>query len=171
MNNRLASDKATFIMIKSDACHRGHVLHILDKFSKEGILLAAMWMTSLTDDQINEFYKDHVDKPYFEGLKHSVSGEVVVCIMGNQQFEFDMIKHVRELIGATNSSEADPESIRGIFGGHRFYRNTPIADNAIHASDSYSSFLREASMFFPNVVRRLIDNKWPDSPEGESAQQ
>ena len=53
------------------------------------------------------------------------------------------IPRLRNLVGTTASREVPPDTLRGMFGGHIFNADAPIAANAIHASDSATSFVRE----------------------------
>jgi nucleoside-diphosphate kinase len=48
------------------------------------------------------------------------------------------------MVGATNSSEAAPGTIRGDFG-------LGTTENIIHASDSYESFINESRIIFAGI--------------------
>jgi nucleoside-diphosphate kinase len=98
----------------------------------------------ISEPLINEFYKDHRDAPYWKNLKESISGPVAIMLIYSDKY-IDVISAFRSLVGATNSLEAEPGTIRNEFGdkisGIR-------ARNAIHASDSKESFLREMALFY-----------------------
>ena len=55
------------------------------------------------------------------------------------------IKAVRSLIGPTDSTVAEPSTIRGLFG-------TDKRKNAIHASDSKESAIVEIARFFEGMT-------------------
>jgi nucleoside-diphosphate kinase len=54
----------------------------------------------------------------------------------------DVVRGMRQIMGATDPLEATPGSIRGDFA-------TDIGENIVHGSDSPESATREISLFFP----------------------
>jgi len=65
------------------------------------------------------------------------SGPVVgICIEGE-----DIVKRIRDFIGATDPKKAAPGTIRALYG-------TDISHNAVHASDSPENAERELKFFF-----------------------
>jgi nucleoside-diphosphate kinase len=128
----------TLIIIKPDAVKKKIIGKILDKFESNGFRIKALRMIHLDEQKAKEFYSIHKEKPFFEDLiKFITSGPVVVAIIEGD----DSIKRVRELIGDTNPAKAREGTIRREFG-------TNVTMNAIHASDSYESFIREAKVIF-----------------------
>ncbi|MEM3530653.1 MAG: nucleoside-diphosphate kinase, partial [Nitrososphaerales archaeon] len=65
------------------------------------------------------------------------SGPIVAALIEGE----NAIKIVREMIGPTNPKEAPKGTIRGDFA-------KSITENAIHASDSFESFLKEYEVIF-----------------------
>jgi nucleoside-diphosphate kinase len=53
----------------------------------------------------------------------------------------DAVNKVRAIIGATRPNEAAPGTVRRDFG-------TSVTQNAIHASDSVESFIKESKIIF-----------------------
>ena len=68
------------------------------------------------------------------------SGPVVVAILEKA----NAVKSYRELIGATNPSEADEGTIRNLFG-------KSLQQNAVHGSDSDENAEIEANFFFSEI--------------------
>ena len=84
------------------------------------------------------FYAEHEGRPFFPNLvEYMTSAPVFVQVL---EGENAVLKN-RELMGATNPSEADPGTIRADFA-------ETIDANAVHGSDSSDSAAREISYFF-----------------------
>lgn len=128
----------TLIIIKPDAVEKRIIGKILDRFESNGFRIKELRMMHLDEQKATEFYSIHKEKPFFKELVRFItSGPVVVAIIEG----VDSIKKVRELIGDTNPAKAKEGTIRREFG-------TNVTMNAIHASDSYESFIREAKVIF-----------------------
>ena len=83
-------------------------------------------------------YSEHQDKPFFSDLIQFITSGPVVAM----ELEGDnSVTRLRELIGATNPSEAEPGTIRAIYG-------TELEKNVVHGSDSPESAERELNNFF-----------------------
>ena len=84
------------------------------------------------------FYAEHEGKPFFPNLvEYMTSAPVFVQVLEGD----NAVLKNRELMGATNPSEADPGTIRADFA-------ETIDANAVHGSDSTDSAKREISYFF-----------------------
>jgi len=128
----------TLVFIKPDGVQRGLVGTVLQRFEQRGIRLVEMKHLSLTEDLIEKHYVEHLEKPFFPDLKrYMLSGPIVVMILEAE----GVVSIVRKMVGATNSAEAEPGTIRGDYA-----LNT--SNNIIHASDSAESAEREISNFF-----------------------
>ena len=129
----------TLIMIKPDGVKRGLVGAILSRFEQRGFRLMQLKMKTFTDQEAKDFYRPHIDKPFFRELTNFVtSGPVVAAVLeGNSAIEV-----TRTMIGTTKSPEAGPGTIRGDYA-------LGITDNVIHASDSVESFVAEFNIIFP----------------------
>ena len=91
-------------------------------------------------DQIKAagFYAEHEGRPFFPNLvEYMTSAPVFVQVLEGD----NAVLKNRELMGATNPSEADPGTIRADFA-------ETIDANAVHGSDSADSAAREISYFF-----------------------
>jgi nucleoside-diphosphate kinase len=67
------------------------------------------------------------------------SGNIVGVVVSRE----NAVEKMRELVGATNSQEANLGSIRSLYG-------TDIQFNAVHASDSPENAQKEISIIFPD---------------------
>ena len=92
----------------------------------------------LNDEMASGFYAEHDGKPFFNDLKSFMtSGPVFVQVLQGDS----AIQKNRELMGATNPSDAEPGTIRADFA-------ETIDANAVHGSDSLESAAREIAYFF-----------------------
>ncbi len=131
------TEKSLFI-IKPDAVARNLVGEIISRFERKSFKIVKLKMFTFTQEQAEEFYAVHKDKPFFgELVSFITSGRVVaVVIEGN-----NTVATTRKMIGTTKSFEAEPGSIRGDFG-------LGFTDNIIHESDSAESFEHEERVAF-----------------------
>jgi len=132
----------TLLIIKPDAVERGLVGEIIARFERAEFAIRAVQSVHLTTEQAREFYTEHEGKHFFEGLIEFMTSGMVVVIAAERD---GAIQRARQLVGATNSAEAAPGSIRGDLGRD----NTA---NTIHASDSPESAQRELGFFFPDLA-------------------
>lgn len=133
----------TFVMIKPDGVQRGLVGLSIARLEQKGLKLVAARLEELPELRVMEQYREHVQKPFFSGLKRYImSGPCMLMIFEGK----GAVAVVRTLIGATNPAEASPGSIRGDFG-------LDIGRNVVHASDSVESANREIAIHFhPDAV-------------------
>jgi nucleoside-diphosphate kinase len=130
----------TLILIKPDAVKKNAIGAILKRFEDEGFTIKMLKMLRLSKEDAKEFYSVHSSKPFFNELVDFItSGPIVAAVIeGNSE---DTIARVRSIIGATDPRKAEKGTIRYMYG-------TNITENAVHASDSLDSFLREVKVIF-----------------------
>ncbi len=132
----------TLVIIKPDAVKDKHIGEIISRFEKAGFEIVSLKMLQMTKDEAENFYYVHRGKDFFDELiKFMISGPCVPMVLEGD----DIIKRVRDFIGATEPKEAEPGTIRADFG-------TKTPENAIHASDSIESAKFEVNFFFPNMA-------------------
>ncbi len=133
----------TLIILKPDSVSRNAIGKILAKFEDNGFTIKELMMLRLNNEKAQEFYSIHKGKPFFDELIEFItSGPIVAAIIEGE----NAIEQTRALIGNTDPTKADEGTIRREFG-------TSITKNAIHASDSYESFIREAKIIFPYIAK------------------
>ncbi len=130
----------TLILIKPDAVRKNAIGSILKIFEDQGFSIRMLKMLRLSKEEAREFYSIHSSKPFFNELVDFItSGPIVAAVIeGNGD---DVIVRVRSIIGATDPRKAEKDTIRYMYGSN-------ITENAIHASDSLESFLREVKVIF-----------------------
>jgi len=132
----------TFIICKPDAVERGLVGEIIGRFERKGLGIVAAELRTLDRETLGRHYAEHEGKPFFADLVAFMSrGPVVVMVLEGPA---DTYKVVRAMMGATNSRDAAPGTIRGDLG-------IELTENLVHGSDSPESAAREIGIFFPNM--------------------
>ena len=132
------SVERTFSIIKPDAVSAGQTGAILAMLQDAGFKILAMRMTSLTGDQARGFYAIHKERPFFSGLvKFMTEGPIVVMALERE----NAVKHLRDVMGATNPANAAEGTIRKRFA-------TDIELNCIHGSDAPETAEQELRFFF-----------------------
>jgi nucleoside-diphosphate kinase len=128
----------TFVMFKPDCLERGLVGRILSRFEAKGLRLVAMKMLRITPAVAKQHYAEHVEKPFYPGLEEFITASpVVACILAGPE----VVRVVREMLGATSGLKAAAGTIRGDYSSSRQM-------NLVHASDSPESAAREISIYF-----------------------
>eukprot|EP00200_Dunaliella_tertiolecta_P006160 CAMPEP_0202341414 /NCGR_PEP_ID=MMETSP1126-20121109/2423_1 /ASSEMBLY_ACC=CAM_ASM_000457 /TAXON_ID=3047 /ORGANISM="Dunaliella tertiolecta, Strain CCMP1320" /LENGTH=291 /DNA_ID=CAMNT_0048932235 /DNA_START=1 /DNA_END=874 /DNA_ORIENTATION=+ len=138
------SDK-TLAVIKPDAVKAGNADEIKQLIELHGFTIIIQQKFQLTRYRAEEFYEEHVGKPFFPRLvDFMTSGPVVAMVLSKP----NAIADWRKLMGPTNVLKARQEapfSLRAMYG-------TDGTQNATHGSDSPISAMREIKFYFPGLV-------------------
>ena len=128
----------TLSIIKPDATRRSITGKINAMIEEVGLSIIAQKRIRLSVLQAEEFYGVHKERPFFNDLvKFITSGPVVVQALEAP----NAITKYRELMGATNPSEATEGTIRAAHA-------ESIEANSVHGSDSSENALIEINFFF-----------------------
>jgi len=131
----------TFSIVKPDAVAKNVIGQIYARFEKAGLSIVASKMLHLTREQAEGFYGVHSERPFFKDLvDFMISGPVMVQVL---EGEGAILKN-REVMGATNPSEADAGTIRADFADS-------IDENAVHGSDAPETAAEEIKFFFSDA--------------------
>ena len=130
----------TLSIIKPDAVERNLIEEIKSIFIKNGLKIANNKKIHITKEEAAEFYKVHQSKPFYNDLcNYLSSGPIFVMILeGN-----NAVAANRKLMGATNPKDAEPNTIRKLYG-------ISIDKNSVHGSDSVENAKIEIDFFFKN---------------------
>ena len=128
----------TLSIIKPDAVERNLIEEIKSIFIKNGLKIANSKKIHITKEEAAEFYKVHQSKPFYNDLcNYLSSGPIFVMILeGN-----NAVAANRKLMGATNPKDAEPNTIRKLYG-------ISIDKNSVHGSDSAENAKIEIDFFF-----------------------
>jgi len=133
------SVERTFAIIKPDAVAQpGATGEILRRMEAKGLNIIGLKRIHLTEQQARGFYAVHKERPFYgELVAFMTSGPVVVCALEGE----NAIATWRDLMGPTDSTQAEAGTIRGDFG-------TDIEKNASHGSDAPETARVEIPYFF-----------------------
>jgi nucleoside-diphosphate kinase len=97
-----------------------------------------MKMLRVTPALAKQHYAEHVSKPFYPGLEEFITASPVVATVFQGP---EVIRVVREMLGATSGLKAAAGTIRGDYSASRQM-------NLVHASDSPESATREIGIYF-----------------------
>lgn len=131
----------TLSIIKPDAVRKNIIGKIYSHFEQAGLKIVAAKMLHLTREQAEKFYAVHKGRPFFNDLvKFISSASVMVQVLEGE----DAIAKNREIMGATDPSQAKPGTIRAEFANS-------IDENAVHGSDAKETAAMEIKFFFTDI--------------------
>jgi len=135
----------TLVLIKPDGVRHGQVGEVLRRIEAKGYQIVALDMRTATTDLLQQHYREHLGKPFFNGLLEFMSsGPVVAAVIEGEQ----VITAFRVMAGTTDPVKAAPGSIRGDLGRDW---GTAAQQNVVHGSDSPESATREIGLWFPGL--------------------
>ena len=128
----------TLSIIKPDGIQKNLIGEIVSRFENAGLEVVAARMMHLSKEQAQEFYAVHKERPFFDDLiKYMTSGPVFVQALQGD----DAVARNREIMGATDPSDADPGTIRADHAAS-------IEENVVHGSDAAETAAAEIAFFF-----------------------
>ena len=134
MNNM----EQTLSIIKPDAVERNLQDEIKNEFKKNDFIIVKEKKIHVSKIEAEQFYKVHQSKPFYNDLcEYLSSGPIVVMVLEKE----NAILENRNLMGATNPSEAQEGTLRKKYG-------ISIDKNSVHGSDSSENAKIEIDFFF-----------------------
>lgn len=128
----------TFSIVKPDGVQKNLIGEVYRRFEQAGLQIVAARMVRLSREQAEGFYAVHKERPFYNDLvSYMISGPVVVQVLEGE----NAIQKNREIMGATNPADADPDTIRKDFA-------ESIEENVVHGSDSPDTAAEEIRYFF-----------------------
>lgn len=139
-NSLAPRQERTLALIKPDAItNAGSIIAAVE--NSTNLRISDARMVKLTRAQASQFYSEHVNKSFFEGLvNHMTSGPILACALVGP----NCVNLWRSILGDTDPLSAKsntPQSIRACYG-------SVLPKNAAHGSDSQASAEREINFFF-----------------------
>lgn len=128
----------TYLMVKPEAVESGKQGQIIDLLIKNRFQILNIKQFTFDVDRARRFYAVHEGKPFFEALTAYITSGPVI---GLELEKDNAIKDLRTLVGATDPANADPGTVRYMYG-------TDLQRNAVHASDSPESAEKELAIVF-----------------------
>ena len=128
----------TFVMFKPDCIERGLLTKVMSRFEEKGLRLVALKMLRVTPDLAKQHYAEHVEKPFYPSLESFITAAPVVAAIYEG---LDVVRVVREMLGATSGLKAVAGTIRGDLAVN-------IGRNVIHGSDGPDTAEFEIGLWF-----------------------
>jgi nucleoside-diphosphate kinase len=128
----------TLILLKPDCVQRRLMGSIISRFEEKGLNIIAMKMMSVTPELAKKHYAEHAKKDWYPVLEGFITGGPIVAAIVEG---LEVIRVVREMLGATSGLKAAAGTIRGDFSSSRQM-------NLVHASDGPEAAAREIELYF-----------------------
>ena len=134
----MSNIEQTLSIIKPDAVERNLTEEIKKIFIKNNLKIVNSKKIHISKEEAAEFYKVHQARPFYNDLcAYLSSGPIFVMILEGQ----GAVALNRKLMGATNPKDAEPDTIRKLYG-------ISIDKNSVHGSDSVENAKIEINFFF-----------------------
>ena len=128
----------TLIILKPDCMQRRMAGEVLSRLEKRGFKIVACKMVRMGAKMCDEHYAHIKDKPFFPRIQEFMtSAPVIVMVLEGKE----IVKLVRDMLGATNARNAAVGTIRGDLALSNMM-------NLVHASDSVETAQKEIARFF-----------------------
>jgi len=146
----------SFIMLKPDAIYRSLVKEIMLVFRREYFSIEYINCLIAESEMIYKHY-EHLLEEYGESFRLKINeyfiGKPVIPIIISMPGG-NAIARVRDIVGATDPSQAAKGTIRGDYGidnASKAKAENRCCYNLLHASDSPRNFYREIKIWFDNI--------------------
>ena len=134
----MSNTEQTLSIIKPDAVERNLDNEIKEMFKNKGFSIVKEKKIQIEKPEAEKFYKVHETKPFYNDLcAYLSSGPIVVMVLEKE----NAVLANRELMGATNPTDAEEDTIRKKYG-------ISIDKNSVHGSDSVENAKIEMDFFF-----------------------
>jgi nucleoside-diphosphate kinase len=137
----------TLVLVKPDGVQRGLMGEVIRRLERRGLRLVAAKFMQVSKDLAETHYAIHKGKPFYESLIEYITSAPVMAMVWEGP---NAIAAVRQTMGATRPTEADPGSIRHDFA-------LEIGRNLTHASDTTENSEKEVTLWFK--LGELVDWK------------
>lgn len=128
----------TLVLLKPDCVQRRLMGEVIGRFEAKGLNIVALKMMRVTPALSKQHYAEHVAKPFYPQLELFITGGPIVAAIVEG---LEVIRVVRDMLGATSGLKATAGTIRGDFSSSRQM-------NLVHASDGPEAAAREIGLYF-----------------------
>ena len=134
----MSNTEQTLSIIKPDAVERNLDNEIKEMFKNKGFSILKEKKIQIEKPEAEKFYNVHETKPFYNDLCAYLSSSPIVVMVLEKE---NAVLANRELMGATNPTEAEEGTIRKKYG-------VSIDKNSVHGSDSVENAKIEIDFFF-----------------------
>lgn len=128
----------SLVLIKPDGVQRGLIGKIITRFEDRGLRLIGAKFLLVSDDLAKKHYAVHEGKHFYDSLIDFIISAPVMAMVWEGP---DAISAIRQTVGKTRGTEADPGTIRHDYGIQARF-------NLVHASDSVENGQAEIALWF-----------------------
>jgi nucleoside-diphosphate kinase len=128
----------TLVLLKPDCVQRRLMGRVISRFEDKGLNIIAMKMMRVTPELAKKHYEEHVKKDWYPALEGFITGGPIIAAVVEG---LEVIRVVREMLGATSGLKAAPGTIRGDYSSSRQM-------NLVHGSDGPDAAKREIGLYF-----------------------
>jgi len=128
----------SLVLIKPDGVQRGLIGKIITRFEDRGLRLIGAKFLLVSDDLAKKHYAVHEGKHFYDSLINFITSAPVMAMVWEGP---DAISAIRQTVGKTRGTEADPGTIRHDYGIQARF-------NLVHASDSVENGQAEIALWF-----------------------
>ena len=128
----------TLVLLKPDCVQRRLMGKILSRFEEKGLNVIGLKMLQVTPQLAKTHYAEHVNKPFYPGLEAFITASPIVAMVVEG---LEVIRVVRDMLGATSGLKAAAGTIRGDYSSSRQM-------NLVHASDGLEAAAKEIGLYF-----------------------
>jgi len=144
----------TFVFIKPDAIRRGLIGEIIKRIEQKGLTILRIEKRYKSREWCALHYSSpDLNSQVYHRLQESMARQPLIGIVLEGE---KAVTVLRRMIGATDSTQAWPGTIRGDFG------TLPVHENLIHAADTEELAEQEAKYFFDSRTD-CRDDKTPSN--------
>ncbi len=131
-------NERTFSILKPDATKRNLTGKINAVIEEAGLRIVAQRRIRMTQEEAEDFYDVHRERPFYgELVEFMISEPVVVQVLEGD----NAVTRYRDVMGATNPAQAADGTIRKLFA-------LSVGENSVHGSDSVDNAKIEIAQFF-----------------------
>jgi len=134
----MSNKEQTLSIIKPDAVERNLDNEIKEMFKSKKFKIVKEKKIQIEKPEAEKFYKVHETKPFYNDLCTYLSSAPIVVMVLEKE---NAVLSNRELMGATNPTDAEEGTIRKKYG-------ISIDKNSVHGSDSVENAKIEIDFFF-----------------------
>jgi nucleoside-diphosphate kinase len=128
----------TLSIVKPDGVAGNLIGEVYRRFEQQGLKIVAARMLRLSQQQAEQFYEVHRERPFYKDLvRYMTSGPVIAQVIEGD----NAIARNREIMGATDPKQAAAGTIRADLA-------KSIEQNVVHGSDAADTAAREIAFFF-----------------------
>ena len=128
----------TLVLLKPDCVQRRLMGKVLSRFEEKGLNVIGLKMLQVTPQLAKTHYAEHVQKPFYPGLEAFITASPIVAMVVEG---LEVIRVVRDMLGATSGLKAAAGTIRGDYSSSRQM-------NLVHASDGLEAAAKEIALYF-----------------------